>query len=186
MAGDAGADLEQAVFEARRRAVAVQLLGEVADQRLDVGLGEQGRDLADQHSALAEGFEGEADPGKLVAAAADQAGGIRVELDHFGDQQRLPLDAAIGEAGFQPFIDQPLMRGVLVDDNDGMAGLGDDVGAVELGARGSERVGGECGRGRFGGRGGVGADGVEPGDRRLPVLGKATAAIRAGARENPR
>jgi hypothetical protein len=39
-----------------------------------------------------------------------------------------------------PLIDQPLVGGVLVDDDHAVAGLGDDVGLVHLGPRRAERI----------------------------------------------
>ena len=103
--------------------------------------------------AVAEGFEREAEPASARRRGSpSRAARVGVEFDHFGDQQHLPLDAAIGERGFQLFIDQALMRGVLVDDDDGMAGLGDDIGLVELGAGGAERVGQRIGGRRLAGR----------------------------------
>ena len=65
---------------------------------------------------------------------------VPVELDHFGDKQHLAGDAAIGVAPLQPLINQPLMGGVLVDDDERIAGLGDDEGILHLGACGAEGV----------------------------------------------
>ncbi len=63
-----------------------------------------------------------------------------IELDHFGDEQDLARDPAIGESALQPFIDQPLMRGMLIDDDQRVSSLGDDEGAVNLRACGAERI----------------------------------------------
>src|SRR6185503_14093014 len=49
-------------------------------------------------------------------------------------------DAAIGESALQALIDQALMRGVLIDDDERILGLGDDEGVVDLRPRGSERI----------------------------------------------
>ena len=46
---------------------------------------------------------------------------------------------AAGALALQALVDEALMRRVLVDDDDAVAGLRDDVGAVDLRARGAER-----------------------------------------------
>ena len=68
------------------------------------------------------------------AAPAKRSGGLFLQLDHFGDEQELARDAAIGEGPLQPLIDEALMGRVLVDDDEGIFGGGDDEGVVELGA----------------------------------------------------
>ena len=62
-----------------------------------------------------------------------------VELDDLGDQQDLPRDAGLLERGLHALVDQPLVRGVLVDDHEAVARLRHDVGLVHLRARGAER-----------------------------------------------
>ena len=56
-----------------------------------------------------------------------------------GRQQRLPRDAGLGALLLQPLIDEPLVGGVLVDQHQPVAGLGDDVGFVNLRPRRAER-----------------------------------------------
>ena len=64
----------------------------------------------------------------------------RVELDHLGQQQRLPPDPALAQLGLQPLVDDALVRGMLVDQDQAALGLGQDPAAVQLGARGTQRV----------------------------------------------
>ena len=51
------------------------------------------------------------------------------------------------ERGLHALVDQPLVRGVLVDDDEAVAGLRHDVGVVHLRARGAERPVEQVGRG---------------------------------------
>ena len=76
-----------------------------------------------------------------AAAPARRSAAFGVELDHLGDQQHLAGEAAIGEGLLQPLIDEALMRSVLIDDDEGGLGLGDDEGVVHLRPRGAERIG---------------------------------------------
>ena len=62
-----------------------------------------------------------------------------VELDHFGDQQRLAGDRSALPRRAHPFEHQPLVRGMLVDDDQPVLGLGDDVGRGDLAAGDAER-----------------------------------------------
>ena len=50
----------------------------------------------------------------------------------------MPRDAARGERLLHPLIDEALMRGVLIDDDDAIAGLGNYIGIVDLRPRGAE------------------------------------------------
>ena len=111
------------------------------DQALDVALAEQRRHLAHDDGRCAEGLDHEAERSSSPAAPDRRCGGFGVELDHFGDQQHLAGDAAIGEGPLQPLIDEALMRRVLVDDDERILGLGDDEGVVHLRARSAERIG---------------------------------------------
>ena len=87
-----------------------------------------------------EGLDHEAEPLEVLGRGAKPLGAFGVELDHFGDQQDLPRQAAIGEGLLQALIDQPLMRRVLIDDDERVFGLGDDEGVVELRPRRAERI----------------------------------------------
>ena len=92
-------------------------------------------------AAGAKRLDHEAEPLELGSGGREPLGASGVELDHFGDQQHLPRQAAIGERLLQAFIDEPLMRRVLIDDDEGILRLGDDEGVVELRPRGAERIG---------------------------------------------
>ena len=113
--------------------------GEVGEQARDVGLAERGGDRADQHRGRAEALELEAHAGKLARRAFEPVAIGLVELDHFGDQQRLAGDRAALARGAHPFEHQPLVRGMLVDDHQAVLGFGDDIGRGDLPARDAER-----------------------------------------------
>ena len=61
-----------------------------------------------------------------------RAGFALVQLDDFGNEERLALDAAIVERPLHALVDEALMRGVLIDDDDAVVGLRDDIGVVQL------------------------------------------------------
>ena len=94
---------------------------------------------------------------------------VRVEIDHHGREQRLPLDRAALALALELLVDDALMRRVLVDDDDAVGGLGDDVIHFHLRPRRAERCHEVAlvrrrGRGRRRGR--------ELGERRLRRLGE--------------
>ena len=65
--------------------------------------------------------------------AIEQALGFGfLEIDDFRHQKPLPLYAGLGQHGLHALIDQPLMRRVLVDNDDTVRSLGDDIGLVHL------------------------------------------------------
>ena len=122
------------------------MLGEVAQQCTGIGLAEQRRRLAHRDRAGSEGFDRKPERGQFVAARQQPLDGGLVDFDDFRDQQDLPLHAVFRERRFQSLIDDALMRGVLVDDNEAVAGLRDDIGLVDLrpcrAERAVEQVGG--------------------------------------------
>jgi hypothetical protein len=62
-----------------------------------------------------------------------------VHVDDGGDEKHLTLDACLFALPLQPLVDEALVRGMLIDDDDAIAGLGHDVGVVQLGPRRAER-----------------------------------------------
>ena len=88
-------------------------------------------------------------PKRCSSSARDssRSASAGIELDDLGDQQDLPRDALLLERGLHALVDQPLVRGVLVDDDQAVAGLRHDVGVVHLRAGGAERTVEQIGRG---------------------------------------
>ena len=126
-------------LSARAAAVLGEVVGDVADQARRVGLAQQGRDLAHQDRAGAERLDHQAQRGQFLGAGDDALGLGGVQLDHLGQQQGLAGHAAVAELALHALVDQALVGGVLVDDDHAVAGLGDDVGLVHLGAGRAER-----------------------------------------------
>src|SRR5580692_81919 len=122
------------------------MFGEVAQQTAGIGLAEQRRRLAHRDRAEAEGFDREPEGGQFLATRQELLDRGLVHFDDLRDQQDLPLHAVFGQRSLQPFVDDALMRGVLVNDNKTVAGLRDDIGLVNLRSRRAkwpvEQVGG--------------------------------------------
>ena len=91
-------------------------------------------------------LERQAEARQLRGARGEPRGVGLVELDDLRDQQDLARHAARCERRLQPLIDDALMRGVLVDDDQAVAGLRHDIGLVHLRARGAERAVDQVGR----------------------------------------
>lgn len=146
MAGHGRRDVHQAAFEGKCLVPLGHVLGEIAQQAAGIGLAEQRRCLAHRDRARAEGFDGETERHQLLAALEQALDRRLIHLDDLGDQEDLPLHAVGRQRSLQPLVDDALMRGVLVDDDQAVTGLRDDVGLVDLGARGAERAIDEVGR----------------------------------------
>ena len=128
--------------------------GEVGEQARDVGLAERGGHRADQHRRRAEALDFEAELGEFGSGAFEPVAIGLVELDDFGDQQRLAGDGAAFARGAHALEHQPLVRGVLVDDDQAVLGLGDDIGRRDLAAGDAEREARDRLDGGFGACGG--------------------------------
>ncbi len=61
-------------------------------------------------------------------------------VDDFGDEQHLRGQPLGVQRLAHCFEDQPLMRGMLVDDDEPVLGLGDDIVGVDLRPRCAERI----------------------------------------------
>ena len=86
---------------------------------------------------------------------------------------------------FEALVDEALMRGVLVDDDDAVAGLRDDIGAVELRARRAERRGERSVVGSALAGASIGRGRRELGERRLAAVAVGEAAVRHVERRLP-
>ena len=139
MAGHGGAHLFQPFLQRQGLAVLGQIVGDIADQAGDVSLAQQGRGFADQDRAGTKGLNHQAQRRQFVGTGGDPLGLGGIELDHLGQQQHLARDTALRHLHFHPFVDQPLVGRVLIDDHDAVPGLGHDVGLVHLGAGGPQR-----------------------------------------------
>ena len=138
------ASVAQTRCSAARRLAAwssvAEILGQIAHQRADLGAAEQRRQLAHQHRVAAEALQHQAELGELGAALVQALRGGRVELDHLGQQQALAGDPARRERRLHALVDQPLVGGMLVDQHHAVAGLGEDVGVMQLRARRAQRM----------------------------------------------
>ena len=138
----AGAGREHVIEPARKSARVAffrEEVGDVLDETLAVDLAEQRRRLAHQHGAGAERLERQAERRKFVERRRKRVHARLVEIDDGGDQQHLSRDAGLLALAFELLVDEALMRRVLVDDDEAVARLRDDVGFVQLRARGAER-----------------------------------------------
>ena len=124
---------ESAVAELR------ELVGEIAHQALHVDLAQKRRRFAHHHRALTERLDHQAQFGQLVDTRGQPRDAAFVELDHFGQEQDLARDAGRGDRRFHALVNQPLMRRMLIDDDDAVIGLGDDIGLVQLRPRRAQR-----------------------------------------------
>ncbi len=151
VAGHGRGDLVEAFLEAQRLVEGGEFVGEVADQALDVALAERRRHRADQHSGRAEPLEVEAETGEFGGARLQPVARRFVELDHFGQQQRLGVDAAVGGCPLHAFEHEALVRRMLVDEDQPILRFGNDIGVGDLPPGDAEgeavRFRGRCGSG---------------------------------------
>ena len=139
MAGERAADMLDPLLQGQRVAPFLDLIGEIADQRFDIEPRDERRHLAHDDRARSERLQHEAELRQLVGPRRDPSGECRVKLDDLGEEQDLPRDAVPGERFLHALIDEPLMRGMLIDEHDAGRGLGQDIGAVQLRPGGSKR-----------------------------------------------
>src|SRR5437868_6992010 len=112
MARDRGEALVEAALEREGAVLGGEVVGEVAQQAIEIGARDQRGYFAHQHRAGTEAFEDEAEPGERVSMIDEPRGVVGVEIDDGRREQQLPLDARGGALALEPLIDDALMRGV--------------------------------------------------------------------------
>ncbi len=157
MASHGRADRMKPRFDAAVRAF-LQFMREIADEGLHIAMPKKGRRLPRDHGAWAEALQHEAALGELVAMLQDKLGVLLGHLHDLGNEQKLPRDAASRKRRFQLLIDDALVSGVLIHEDDAIGGFRNDVGLVQLRPRRAEplirlcfgrSIGRGEGRGRF-------------------------------------
>ena len=146
MAGHRRAHRLQPFLQQLRIALFQQLADEIANQATDIGFAEQRGDFAHGDGINPELFNRQPKLGKLVGSLHQQGNLITAECHDLRNQQTLPGDVSTGHLRFHPLVDQTLVRGVLIHDDNGVLGLGNDVIFVHLCAHGTERLFAPCRR----------------------------------------
>src|SRR5262245_61625395 len=108
------------------------MFGEIAKQSPYIHLSEHRRRLADRYSAWAECLDYQTKPRKFFRAGGEPHGIGLIEINDLGNEKDLPRDTGFFDRRFHAFIDDALVRGMLVNDHKAIAGLGDDIGFVHL------------------------------------------------------
>ena len=141
MTSHCGKDMIEAFFQQQRRAVLSQVISNVANERLDIALAQHRRHRADQQGGRAEPLDRQAKPGERRRRSLDPVAVRLVQFHHFRDQQRLAgCHCPLCAGGLEPFQHEPFMRGVLIDDDQAVLGLGHDIGVGDLPARDAQRM----------------------------------------------
>src|SRR5271157_180539 len=118
--------------KALRPVLGGKIRGEIADEPGEIALSDGRRRLANENRAGAEALDDEAQRRELFGVRLEQRRRVRVEVDDERGEERLPHDALALALALQLLIDDPLVRRVLVDDDEPVRGLGDDIGLVHL------------------------------------------------------
>src|SRR5579883_1483901 len=144
--GHAGGDSHQPPLERQGLVPFADVVGEIADETRAVNRAKERRRLAQRDRAGAERFEHKAKARQLVRTRGEPLDVGLVELDDFRNEQDLSRHAALRKRGFQLLVNDALVRGVLVDNDQAVARLRHDVSLMQLRACGAERMIKEIGR----------------------------------------
>ncbi len=115
--------------------------GEIAHEPGKIALSDRRGRFAHHDRPGAEALDDKAEAGEFLRMRVDQRGGLGIEIHHHRGQQRLPFDCAPIALKLETLVDDAFMRGVLVDDDNAVARLGDDVIFVHLRPRRAKRSG---------------------------------------------
>src|SRR5215208_1334070 len=139
MAGHRRRDMHQAALQRQRLVPFRHVLGEVTHQRLGVDLAEQRRRLTHCDGAWPEWLDRQAVTEKFPSARGEALHIGLVELDDFGNEQDLASDAALIDRNLHALINDALVRGVLVDNDEAVLRLCHDISLMHLRARSPKR-----------------------------------------------
>ena len=151
VAGHGGEHMIELALESGGGSPFLEAVDEIREQLAKLPRSERRRRFANGDRAGTERLDDEPELLEELRLLEELGAIGRVEVDDFGRQHDLPFDAARRSFALQPLVDEALMRGMLIDDDETVARLRDDVILMELGARRAERKGFRIGRaGRFG------------------------------------
>ena len=94
----------------------------------------------DEDRRRPEAFDFQPQFGKLADNRFQPVAFQFVQLDHVGHQEGLTGDLAAVRCFSHPLQHQPFVRGMLVDDDQPVVGLGHDIGRGDLAAGDAERI----------------------------------------------
>ena len=138
VAGDGRGDMVELVLRLERLSSSASSSARSASRPCDVGLAERRRHGADQHRARAEALDLEAEVGKFGRAASSRSQSGSSSSTTSGSSSAWRATAATLAARAHPLEHQPLVRGMLVDDDQPVLGFGDDIGRRDLAAGDAE------------------------------------------------
>ena len=128
------------VFQRPCAALGAQFRCQIFDQAFNIGIAEKGRRFPHRNRAVTEGFEHETEFGKFTGTLCQHIGVIRIECDDGRNEQPLRRDATIRQHPLQALVDEPLVRRVLIDDDEAIARLCHDVILMHLRTHRAERA----------------------------------------------
>ena len=128
------------LFERREGAIVLAKCdGEIVNERRRGAPFQQRGHFIHRDRARAERLDNETEFREQRARVLDPFNIGLSQLDDRRNEQRLPRDVVAGAGLLQALVHQPLMRGMLIDNDDTIAGLGNNIGIVDLRPRGAER-----------------------------------------------
>ena len=111
------------------------MLGEIADKAPDIDFAQHRWCLAHRHRARTKRLHDQTKAGQLVGPRQQPRNVGFIEFYDFRDQQYLSRDAGSLDRLLHTLIYDAFMRGVLIDNDEAVAGLRDNVGLMNLGSR---------------------------------------------------
>src|SRR5438270_639866 len=127
VAGHGRGHMHEAPLERQRLVPFRHMLAEIAKKRARIDRAEQRRCLAHRDGSRAERLDGKAEAQELRGARDEPLDVGLIEFDDVRNQQDLPADAGAVERRLETLVDDALVGGVLIDDDEAVAGLRDDV-----------------------------------------------------------
>ncbi len=140
VAGDGREQMIDALLDGLRAVEGRKLIRKITQHPGNACATERARNLAHQDGAVAETIDHQAGLSKKFGRIREPFSSRGIEFDKFGHQQGLGGDGSTRIFDLKLLVDDTLMRGMLVDNDDAVAGLADNVVLMELRARDAQRV----------------------------------------------
>lgn len=100
-----------------------QLIGQVSDHALNVHVTQQSRSFPDGDRTGTECLQHESDLFQVCCLFVQTQRIFFRQFDNFRDQENLARNIFLRQCLLQPFIDEPLVRRVLIDNHNTIRGL---------------------------------------------------------------
>ena len=139
MARDRRQPMIEATLQTERTGSVASVIRKIPDKTCQVAGADEGRRFPHKHGSRAKAFQEQPKTGEVTGGIDKSRRSLRIEFYDNRLQKRLTLNAMRFPLALQTLIDDPLVSGMLINENHAVPRLRDDIRIVKLRAGCAQR-----------------------------------------------